>query len=180
MRSRNFSRPVAIALASVAYVVLPSVALAGEARQEVTRSFERAITVTGAPTLVVEHRMGDLRVRAHARNELRIQATIHVSADSQSDASVIAERIHIDVQESPGSISVTTRYPDLAVRDGRRNESRRDVSFSVDYDLLVPERLPLTLRNRFGDVAVTGMKSGGSIANASGRVVASNVKAAAP
>jgi hypothetical protein len=136
-------------------VVLQSAAFAGEARQEVTRSFERAITVTGAPTLVVEHRMGDLRVRAHARNELRIQATIHVSADSQSDASVIAERIHIDVQESSGSISVTTRYPDLAVRDGRRNESRRDVSFSVDYDLLVPERLPVTLRNRFGNVAVT-------------------------
>ena len=171
MRCRDFSRPVALALVSAACVVFQSVALAGEAREEVTRSFDQAITVTGAPTLVVEHRMGDLRVRAHARNELRIQATIHVSADSRSDASVIAERIQIDVQESPGSISVTTRYPDLTVRDGRRNESRRDVSFSVDYDLLVPERLPVTLRNRFGDVAVTGMKSGGSIANASGRVV---------
>src|SRR6185503_13411006 len=90
MPSRDFSRPVAIALASAACVVLQSVALAGEAREEVTRSFEQAITVTGAPALLVEHRMGDLRVRAHARNELRIQATIHVSADSRSDASVIA------------------------------------------------------------------------------------------
>ena len=59
-------------------------------------------------------------------------------------------------------------------RDARRpaDDGRRDVSFSVDYDLLVPERLPVTLRNRFGDVAVTGMKAGGSIANASGRVIA--------
>ena len=172
MRSRHCSRPVALALASAACVVLPSVVFANEAREEVTRSFERVLTVTGAPTLLVEHRMGDLRVRAHARNELRIQATIHVSANSRSEASTLAERIQIDVQESSGTISVTTRYPDLALRDGRRSDGRRDVSFSVDYDLLVPERLPVNLHNRFGDVAVSGMKGGGTIVNASGRVVA--------
>jgi DUF4097 and DUF4098 domain-containing protein YvlB len=165
MRFRPLSRPIAIALAAAACASLPSVTLANEQRQEVTRSFDRALPVTGTPTLVVEHRLGDLRVRAHTRNELRIQATIHVSADSRAEATVLAERIRIDVQESAGTISVLTRYPDL----DRRN---RDVSFSVDYDLLVPERLPVNLRNRFGDVDVTGMKGGGSIANASGRVVA--------
>jgi hypothetical protein len=171
MRSRDLSRPVAITLASAACVVLHSAALAGELREEVTRSFERTLTVTGAPTLLVEHRMGDLRMRAHARNELRIQATIHVSADSRSEASVLAERIQIDVQESSGTISVTTRYPDQSFRESLRRERNRDVSFSIDYDLLVPERLPVTLRNRFGDIAVTGMKAGGSVANASGRVL---------
>jgi hypothetical protein len=116
--------------------------------------------------------MGDLKVRAHARNELRVQATIHVSADSRSDASVLADSIHIDVQQSLGTISVTTRYPNQLIRESLRRDRNRDVSFSVDYDLLVPERLPLTLRNQFGDVAVTGMKGGSSIVNASGRVIA--------
>jgi DUF4097 and DUF4098 domain-containing protein YvlB len=165
MRS-NYS--FATTLASVACIVLQSAAFA-EAREEVTRSFERVVTISGSPTLLVEHRLGDLRVRAHARNELRIQATIHVSADSRSDASVLAERIQIDVQESPATIYVTTRYPDLGQRTSWRG--RRDVSFSVDYELLVPDRLPVNVRNRFGDVDVSGMKGGGSIVNASGRVV---------
>jgi DUF4097 and DUF4098 domain-containing protein YvlB len=166
MRS-NYS--LVTTLASVACIVLQSAAFA-EAREEVTRSFERVVTVSGSPTLLVDHRLGDLRVRAHARNELRVQASIHVSADSRSDASMVAERIQIDVQESPGTISVTTRYPDLGQRNGSRR-GRRDVSFSVDYELLVPDRLPVNVRNRFGDVDVSGMKGGGSIVNASGRVV---------
>jgi DUF4097 and DUF4098 domain-containing protein YvlB len=166
MRS-NYSS-AAITLTSTVCIVLQSAAFA-EAREEITRSFDRVITVSGSPTLLVDHRLGDLRVRAHARNDLRIQATIHVSAASRSDASVLAERIQIDVQESPGTISVTTRYPDLGQRDGWRG--RRDVSFSVDYELLVPDRLPVNVRNRFGDVDVSGMKGGGSIVNASGRVV---------
>jgi hypothetical protein len=172
MRSRLLPPPVAIALTVAVCVSLQSTVRANEQREEVTRSVERVITVTGTPPLLVEHRMGDLRVRAHARDQLRIQATIQVSADSRSEASVLAERIQIDVQESPGSISVTTRYPDALIRESLRRNRNRDVSFSVDYDLLVPERMPVNLRNRFGDVAVTGMKGGGSIVNAGGRVTA--------
>ena len=152
--------------------VMPVGAWANEAREEVTRSFDRTLTVSGTPALHVEHRMGDVRVRAHTRNELRIQATIHVSADTRAEATMMADRIQIDVQESLGTITLTTRYPDMLIRDIQRRGRNRDVSFSVDYDLLVPERLPVTLRNSFGDVAVSGMKGGGSIVNASGRVTA--------
>jgi hypothetical protein len=171
MRSRDISGPVAIAVAAVVCVSVQPLAYANDAREEVTRSFDRTLTVNGTPTVLVEHRMGDLRVRAHGRNELRIQATIHVSADSRAEASVLADRIQIDVQESTGTISVNTRYPDQLIRESLRRE-RNNISFSVDYDLIVPERLPVNLRNRFGDVAVTGMKAGGSIVNASGRVAA--------
>jgi hypothetical protein len=160
-------------VAAVFCLSLQSLVLA-DAREEVTRSFERTVTVSGTPTLSVEHRTGDLRVRAHARNDLRIQATIHVSADSRSEASVLADRIEIAVQESLGTISVITRYPEMLIRETQRGGRNRDLSFSVDFDLLVPERMPLNLRNRFGDVNVSGMKGGGSIVNASGRVTASD------
>jgi hypothetical protein len=172
MHSRHIGRPVALAVAATLCLSLQSVVRANEAREEVTRAFDRTLTVNGTPTLRVEHRMGDLRVRAHTRNDLRIQATIHVSADSRSEASVVADRIQIDVQESLGTISVTTRYPDMLIRETQRGGRNRNLSFSVDYDLLVPELMPVNLRNRFGNVSVSGMKSGGSIVNASGRVTA--------
>src|SRR6185295_8016685 len=95
-----------------------------------------------------------------------------VSADSRSEASMLADRIEIDVQESAGTIAITTRSPDMLIRETQRGGRNRNVSFSVDYGLLVPERLPVNLRNRFGDIAVSGMKGGGSIVNASGRVTA--------
>ena len=174
MRSRLHG-PVAMAVAAAVCVSYQSLVCAAEAaREEVTRSFDRTLTVSGTPTLLVEHRTGDLRVRAHARSELRIQATIHVSADSRAEASTLADRILIDVQESLGTISLTTRYPEMAIRETQQRGRNRDLSFSVDYDLLVPERMPVNLRNRFGDVNVSGMKAGGSITNASGRVTATD------
>ena len=69
---------------------------------------------------------------------------------------------------------MTTRYPEMLKRESQRGGRNRDLSFSVDYDLLVPDRVPLNLRNRFGDISVTGMKGGGTIVNASGRVTAAD------
>jgi hypothetical protein len=148
--------------------------LAEAAREEVTRSFERTLTVSGTPTLFVDHRLGDVRVRSHARNELHIQATIRVSADSKSEATALANGIQIDVQERLGTITVTTRYPEMLKRESQRGGRNRDISFSVDYDLLVPDRVPLNLQNRFGDISVAGMKGGGTIVNASGRITAAD------
>jgi hypothetical protein len=172
MRSRQIPRPVVIALATAVCAAAHATTGANELREEVMRAVDRTVTITGTPTLTVDHRLGDLRVRAHARNELRIQATIHVSAESRSEAAMLADRIQIDVRESAVAITITTRYPDAMIRESLRRERNRDISFSVDVDLLVPERVPVNLRNRFGDVVVTGMKGGGSVVNASGRVSA--------
>jgi DUF4097 and DUF4098 domain-containing protein YvlB len=139
-------------------------ALAADFREEVTRPFDRTVTISGTPTLRVEHRNGDVRIRAHARNEVRIKATIRVSANSRSDAAAFADRIQIDVQQSPVVVTVTTQYP-----SSYRGENR-DLSYAVDYDLLVPDRVPLDLRNRFGNVSVIGMKADGLISNRNGRV----------
>src|SRR5687767_12871230 len=117
MRSRDRVRPFGLALAAA--VCLTGQAAAGEQREEVTRLFDRTLTVTGLPTLHVEHRIGEVRVRAHAGNELRIQATIHVSGDSRAEASAMADAIRIEVQDGPGMIGVTTRYPESLLRESQ-------------------------------------------------------------
>jgi DUF4097 and DUF4098 domain-containing protein YvlB len=141
--------------------------LAADLREEVRRSFDRTVTVAGAPVLRVDHRNGDVRIRAHARSELKIQATIRVSANTRADAAAFADRIQIDVREAPSGVTITTQYPPY-------RDSRRDLSYAVDYDLLVPERWPLDVHNRFGDVSVTGMKAPTTIVNANGSVSAAD------
>ena len=172
MRSKPLSHTVAIALAMAASVSAQTALRAEAAREEVTRAFDRTVAVSGTPTLFVDHRLGDVRIRSHARSEIRIQATIRVSADSKAEATALADGIQIDVQERLGMITVTTRYPEMLTRESQRRGRNRDLSFSVDYDLLVPDRVPLNLQNRFGDISVTGMKGGGTIVNASGRITA--------
>jgi DUF4097 and DUF4098 domain-containing protein YvlB len=165
MRSRSTAVATMGAIVSAMAVLVPLATSAEEARQEVTRPFNRTLTISGTPTLRIEHRNGDVRLRGHAGGDIRIQATIHVSANTRAEAAALADRIQIDVQDAAGSVHVITRYPEFRTRN-------RDLSFSVDYDLLVPERLPLDVRNRFGDISVSGMKGGAAIVNASGRVSA--------
>ncbi len=138
-------------------------------RQEVTKSFDRTLTVTPSQALRVDHRHGDVGIRTHARNELQIRASIRVSAASQAAASEFAERILIEVLETPTAITLRTEYPQQR-KSWRRLIGGRDPSFSVDYTLLMPERMPLELHNSFGDVSVAGLKADAAIVNAHGRL----------
>ncbi len=141
---------------------------AGEQRQESSRSFDRAIRVASGQSLRVEHRHGDVRITTHARPELRVQATIRVSAESQADAAEFLDRIQIDVVEAPADITVRTRYPEQTRR------SRRNFSYSVDYTVLMPDRMPLHVRNSFGNVSVMGAKADAMIVNGHGTLTAAD------
>lgn len=139
-----------------------------EQRQEATRSFDRTIAVTSGQSLRLEHRHGDVRITTHARPELRVQAILRVSAGSQADAAEFLDRIEIEVTEAPSAITVRTRYPE----EPRR--TRRNVSYSVDYTVLMPDRMPLHLRNSFGHVSVSGIKVDATIINGHGTLTASD------
>jgi hypothetical protein len=135
-----------------------------EQRQQASRNFDRTVTVTSGQTLRVEHRHGDVRITTHARSDLRVQATIRVSADSQQEAAAFIDRIQIEMSETPTAVTVRTRYP----QDDMRRD--RSVSFAVDYTVLMPERMPLDLRNSFGNVSAAGIKADVAIVNAHGEL----------
>ena len=139
-----------------------------EQRQEATRSFDRTIGVTSGQMLRLENRHGDVRISTHARPELRVQATIRVSAPSHTDAAEFVDRIDIEVAEAPSAITVRTRYPE------QPRGTRRNLSYSVDYTVVMPERMVLHARNSFGNVTIAGLKSDSTVVNAHGTLTASD------
>jgi hypothetical protein len=135
-------------------------------RPEYERTFSKTVALKGDKRLEIEHSMGALRVRTHKLPEVRIEARIHVSSSDETEAQKFGEAIAIEVEEAATAVRVRTRYPE-------KNWSFRGtghVSFSVDYDILMPETTPLSARNKFGDITVEGLKAAGEIVNANGRV----------
>jgi DUF4097 and DUF4098 domain-containing protein YvlB len=166
-RSPSGLRNLAGTFFLIVLVALP--AAASEQRQELTRPFDRTLTLTGGQSLRIENSHGDVRLTTHARPELRLQATIRVSADSQSAATEFLDQIAIDVAETPAAITVETRYPSQSWWRTRRN-----LSFSVDYTIVMPEKTPLQVRNSFGDVSVAGVKADAAVVNGHGALTASD------
>jgi hypothetical protein len=89
-----------------------------------------------------------------------------VSSSDTAEGRTFGEAITITVEETGAAVTVRTRYPEKKwtfMGSGH-------ISFSVDYDILMPESAPLLARDKFGDVSVEGLRAAGEIANANGRV----------
>ncbi|MGH9350255.1 MAG: hypothetical protein ACRD26_23625 [Vicinamibacterales bacterium] len=156
-------RAIGCALVTLGLLATGSAPATASQRQEASRTFDRTLPVAPGQRLRVEHTLGDVRITTHARGELRVQAEIRVSAESQPAAAELVEQIRIEVVEDPAAVTIRTHYPDRASR-----RSRRDVSYSVDYSVVMPERMPLDVRNSFGAVTVTGVQADAAIVNAHG------------
>jgi hypothetical protein len=116
-------------------------------------------------TVRLDHRHGNITVRTHAERELQLQASIRVSAPDKQEAAQFGNQIQILVDQTATGVSIRTQYPQ---ENGSLFSGRRNISFSVNYDLLMPADTPLTVKNSFGNVSVTGLKANGDITNAHG------------
>ena len=161
---RRFSRLASrAALAAIlAARALPSAAESG--REEVTRSFQKSLPLKAGQKLSVEHTNGAVRVRGRSESQVSIDARIRVSAGDRAEAEKFSSAIEIEVESSSGGISVRTRYP------SEHSGLFRNISYSVDYEITMPEAAALAVRNRFGDVEIEGLKASGDVVNSNGKV----------
>ncbi|HEY5906775.1 MAG TPA: hypothetical protein VIZ31_01960, partial [Vicinamibacteria bacterium] len=114
---------------------------AARSREEFQREFNRTLTLRSGQKVELDHSNGSLVVRGQAGSELRIAATIRVSAATKAEAERYSAAVEIRVAEAADAVRVRTVYP-----EGRF----KDVSFSVDYDVVMPEGAPLQASNAFG------------------------------
>ena len=135
-------------------------------REEFKKSFEKTVALKAGQKLRVEHSHGKLHVRTHREPQATIRAQIRVSSSDQEGAARFAEDIRIEVSESASGVSVVTRYPEKRWSF----TGRGFVSFSVDYDIVMPEAAPLEARNKFGSVDVEGLKASADVKNSNGSI----------
>src|SRR5579859_3087025 len=120
--------------------LLLALAATGFARQDYTRTFEKSVNVQPGASVRVEHKFGDVTVRAVPGQSVTIHADIRASAPDEQQAREFAEHVEILVEQSSG-VSIRTRYPETP----RPFFGMRNVSFSVHYDITVPGNSPLSI-----------------------------------
>jgi hypothetical protein len=142
-------------------LLLISCALTASARDEVKRDFGKTAALPAGRALRIEHQFGRIRVRTHARNEVQINAVIRCSAPTAAEADRHIGEVQIAVEESVSGVYVRTRYP---------SNWPRNVSYNADYEILMPAAAPLDVRNRFGEIDISGLNASATINSGNGPV----------
>ncbi|HTK77793.1 MAG TPA: hypothetical protein VL371_21175 [Gemmataceae bacterium] len=145
---------------AITLLLISSCATAAFAREEVKRDFSRTAPLPAGRQLRIEHRHGRVSVKTHNRPEVQIAAVIRCSAPTANEARGCADRIQVIVQESASGVSVRTEFP----------QNLRNVGFSVECDITMPDTSPLDLRNQFGSVDVSSLHANATIRNGNGPV----------
>ncbi len=136
------------------------------AREDYTRTFDKTISMQAAQRLRIEHKFGDIVIRTHPKADLVVHAVVRVSASDSNEAKRYAENVRITVEPSGSTMLVETVYP----KQENMNWFGRNVSYSVTYEILMPESSPLEVKNSFGGVSVSDLKSTSEITTSHGKL----------
>ena len=150
----------------ISFIVLALAAFPAAARtqQETVRNFDRTVPLGAGQRLQIESKFGEVKVHGAAQKDVVIHATIRAASGNQSETQALLDQIKIDVSQNSAGVSVRTIYPDRE----ERGFHLHNVSYSVNYDITMPESAPLELRNEFGQVVLSGCKGGSRVVNGHG------------
>src|SRR5215471_18650068 len=163
---RMKTAPIVAGRARISGVVLTFIvmmaALPVSAREEVKRDFQKTVPLPAGRGLKIDSSLTNINVRAQAKNEATVIGVIHCSADRADDARAFCNQIQIRVEESSTGATVRVENP--------RNQNLRNLGWSINLDITMPESAPLEVRNRFGGVSVQGAHGGAFINNTNGNI----------
>src|SRR5262249_2950324 len=161
-----FRSAARVFLAALLFVSWAGIAAAGD-REEITRTVQKSLPLKAGQKLTVDHTNGAVRVHAQGGSQVSIDARIRVSAGDRAEAEKFSNEISIEIEPSAAGVSVKTRYP----QHERGMGIFHNISYSVDYEITMPEGAELGVRNRFGDVEVEKLKAAADIGNSNGKVI---------
>ncbi|MGZ4808938.1 MAG: hypothetical protein ACXV7D_06360, partial [Thermoanaerobaculia bacterium] len=144
-----------------AVIAIALVAVTAQA-EDFSLTVRKKFTFRGG-TVSLDNKFGNVVVTTQAGPEVDIRATI------RSSDTAFGQQIKVNASEGAAGISVTTEVP-----SGHWHGS---LSYSIDYDVKMPANAPLSVRNRFGNTEVSGLRAAGTINNAQGSVTMRDVGA---
>lgn len=126
--------------------------------EQFTFQYQKVLETSGEVKLTLTNRSGHVDIAAHDSDFVIIDAVKKIKAGTKKEASEVADRIEIRVDESSDQITVTTNYLNLKDRSasfwknliGGGNEAFG----AVEYSIKVPADCDLKIDNGYGGVTI--------------------------
>ena len=116
--------------------------------QELTKEFHKEYTAKPGTTLDLNNKYGDIVVQTSENDQVIIDVKVTVKYPNKERAEKLLGSIDVQFSQEENLISAKTVIDDKFSFTGWNSESRR---FSIDYNVMMPVRMDLTLTNRYGN-----------------------------
>ncbi|PWB67801.1 hypothetical protein C3F09_12815 [candidate division GN15 bacterium] len=131
---------------------------AGASAEQFTFQYQKILETSGPTKLLLANRLGHVEISAHDSDYVVIDAVKKIKAGTKKEASEVADRIEIRVDEGKNQISIATNYLNLRDRAvsfwknlvGGSNEAYG----AVEYSIRVPLNCDLSIDNGYGGVTI--------------------------
>ena len=116
------------------------------------KAVNKSYTVSSSDKLTIQNSFGDVQVHTWAKNEIKIDVTVEVSANSEAVAQRIIDGINVADSKSGGDISFKTSIK------GANTSKNEKTTMKVNYEISMPSSNPLNITNEFGAIVLSDFK----------------------
>lgn len=113
-----------------------------QAKEKYTSTFKKEYEVNRDATVEIDNSFGDIQCYAWNENKVKIEVFVEVLASDEKSANRVFDRIDIEID---GDKSRVTQNTDV------NNVKGKNVKFSINVNVYLPESLNLDFSNRFGN-----------------------------
>ena len=149
-------------LLGLSFIALPLLMSAGDYKKIYSESY----SVNKDAELLIDNKFGDLHIQNWEKNEISVEVTVTVKASSESKAQSAIDRVLIEITGSKEKVTARTTI---------NEKTFTKESFSVDYKVMAPSTVNLTLVNKFGDIYLEEVKGMADIELSYGEIDAKSI-----
>lgn len=134
------------------FLMAASVMLFG---QELSKNYSESFEVNEDVKLTLRNKYGNLTIEAWDKNQVTIDVEITVDARNQKDSQRILDKISVEMSGSSTSVSAKTEFGG--------NLNCKNCEFSIDYNIKMPMKTMLDLKNEFGNAYISDIEGMSSV-----------------
>jgi hypothetical protein len=116
------------------------------------KSVNKSYNVSSSDKLNIDNSFGEVEVHTWAKNEIKVDVTVEVSANAESLAQKIIDGISISDSRSGSEVEFKTTIK------GTNNSKKEKSTMKVNYQISMPATNPLEIVNQFGATIIPDFK----------------------
>ncbi len=136
-------------------LLLFTLAATTQAQTEYREDFHEDYTLSKEAKFEISNRYGKINIENTKEDKITIDAEIIVHARSEEKARKILDEIEVQIQKDGDLVKAETEVGSI---------SGNHISFEINYTVLMPEWLPITLVNKYGDVTIANLSGKSNLA----------------